>query len=165
MNRRMIVKVTAGLALLAAGLVGWSALPAQASTTPPIVGAWYYDAVGAPFQAHAMVVDSSLTLVSSNPDRGEATNSASSGMGACAPGGAGTWRCQFLEVNADPVTHQHTSNLIVVFTATMTTSDTFTAPAQVFLYAPDGTLIEDLGTATLFGQRIQVDGPAPVAHV
>jgi hypothetical protein len=164
MSKRLIVKVTAGLALLVAGLVGWSALPAQASAPPPIAGAWYYDAIGAPFPAHTMVIDESLTVVSSNPDRGEANNSASSGMGACVPGGGGTWRCEFVEVNADPTTHAHTSNLIVIFTVTMNGSNAFTAPAQVFLYAPDGTLIEDLGTATLYGQRILVDGPAPIAH-
>ena len=164
MSIRVIVKVTGGLALLLAAVVAWSGLPAQASIQAPIVGAWYYDAVGAPFRPHTMVIDDSLTVVSSNPDRGEANNSASSGMGACAPGGGGTWRCQFLEVNADPVTHQHTSNLIVVFTMTMSGQNAFTAPAQVFLYAPGGTLIENLGTATLYGQRIQVDGPAPVAH-
>ena len=111
-----------------------------------------------------MAIDPSLTLVSSNPDRGEANNSASSGIGECDTPVGGTYRCQFLEVNADPVTHQHTSNLIVTFTITMNGSNAFTAPAHVFLYAPDGTLIEDLGTATLYGQRIMVDGPAPVAH-
>jgi hypothetical protein len=163
MSRRVIVRVVAGLMVLGAGLVGWSVLPAQAST-PQIVGAWYYDAVGAPFPAHTMVIDASLALVSSNPDRGEANNSASSGTGVCMAGGGGTWRCQFVEVNADPTTHQHTSNLIVVFTITMDGQNAFTAPAQVNLYAPDGTLIENLGTATLYGQRIMVDGPAPVAH-
>ena len=69
------------------------------------------------------------------------------------------------EVNADPVTHQHTSNLVVVFTITMTgQQDTFTAPAQVSLYAPDGTLIQNLGSATLFAQRITVGATPPVAH-
>jgi len=82
MSRKAIARVTAGTAVLVIGLVGWFALPAQAAQ-PSIIGAWYYDAVGAPFPAHMMVVDSSLTLVSSNPDRGEATNSASSGMGVC----------------------------------------------------------------------------------
>jgi hypothetical protein len=163
MSRSVTVKIMAGLVVLAAGLIGWSALPADAASPQPITGAWYYDAVGAPFRPHTMAIDASLTLVSSNPDRGEANNSASSGMGECEPAG-GTYRCQFLEVNADPVTHQHTSNLIVTFTITMNGLNAFTAPAHVFLYAPDGTLIEDLGTATLYGQRIMVDGPAPVAH-
>ena len=162
MSRKAIVRVTAGMVVLVIGLGGWLALPAQAAQ-PSIVGAWYYDAVGAPFPAHMMVVDVSLTLVSSNPDRGEATNSASSGMGVCAPSGT-SWNCQFVEVNADPTTQQHTSNLVVTFTPTMNGANAFTAPAQVNLYAPDGTLIQNLGSATLYGQRITVGGPAPVAH-
>src|ERR1051326_624935 len=159
MSKKAIVRWAAGMAVLVVGVVGWFALPAQA-VQPSIVGAWYYDAVGAPFPAHMMVVDTSLMLVSSNPDRGEATNSASSGMGVCAPSGA-SWNCQFVEVNADPTTQQHTSNLVVTFTATLTSANAFTAPAQVNLYAPDGTLIQNLGTATLFGQRITVGGPPP----
>ncbi|HEY2791667.1 MAG TPA: hypothetical protein VGJ28_04890, partial [Micromonosporaceae bacterium] len=134
MSKKMIVKVAAGLVVLAAGLVGWSALPAQAAGGPVIAGAWYYDAVGAPFPAHVMVIDSSLNVVSSNPDRGEATNSASSGIGVCLQNGLNTWNCQFVEVNADPTTHAHTSNLIVTFTITMTgQQNTFAAPAQVNL--------------------------------
>jgi len=69
-----------------------------------------------------------------------------------------------VEVNADPTTQQHTSNLVVTFTATMTNANAFTAPAQVNLYAPDGTLIQNLGSATLYAQRILVGGPPPVAH-
>lgn len=163
MSSKAIVRAAAGLAVLMAALVGWFALPAQAASPQPVTGAWYYDAVGAPFPAHVMAIDSALNVVSSNPDRGEANNSASSGIGSCVASG-GNWNCQFVEVNADPTTHAHTSNLVVTFTITMNGQNAFTAPAHVFLYAPDGTLIEDLGSATLFGQRILPGGPPPVAH-
>jgi hypothetical protein len=128
-----------------------------------IVGAWYYEATGAAFPAHMIVFHHDGTLVSSNPDRGEVTNSASSGMGAWGQdlhNGAIVGR--FVEVNADLTTHEHTSNLIVDFSITLD-ADSFHGRAEAILYRPDGTLLEGPFPATLRGQRITLKSKPPVA--
>lgn len=135
----------------------------------PIVGAWYYDAEGAGFPPHIVVFHPDGTLTSSNPDRGEANNSASAGMGVWEQhhrGGVIVGR--FVEVNADPTSHTHTTNLIVDFTISpdgrSLQGTTFTGPATATYYNPDGSHADGPFDATLHGQRITLHSPPPVAH-
>lgn len=128
-----------------------------------IVGAWYVDAVGAPFAPHAMLFHDDGTVEITNPDAAEATNSSSDGMGA--------WIerhhqivGQFLEVNADKATNKFTTNLIVTFTLTVD-GDSFSGPANATYYDGNGQAVAGPFPATLKGQRITSDSPAPViAH-
>jgi len=135
-----------------------------------ITGAWYFEAIGAPFPPHVMIFNSDKTLISSNPDRGEANNSASSGIGVWDHENLSErhhspqFRGRFIEVNADPVNHQHSSNLIVDFMVTLT-GDRFEGPAQSAIYAPDGMLIEQFPEVTLKGQRITLSSLPPVTDV
>lgn len=136
---------------------------ASANTRGDIVGAWYVDAVGAPFAPHAMLFHDDGTVEITNPDAAEATNSSSDGMGA--------WIerhhqivGQFLEVNADKATNKFTTNLIVTFTLTVD-GDSFSGPANATYYDGNGQAVAGPFPATLKGQRITSDSPAPViAH-
>lgn len=136
-----------------------------------IMGAWFYEAIGAPFAPHLIIFNADHSLVSSNPDRGEANNSASSGIGVWEhdssdrrPGGGAVIVGRFIEVNADPISHRHTSNLVVDFRVLLdpSSNNRFEGPAQSALYEPNGALIEHFPEVTLKGQRITLSSAPPV---
>jgi hypothetical protein len=133
--------------------------PANA-TSPSIVGAWYVDAVGAPFAPHAMLFHDDGTVEITNPDAAEATNSSSDGMGAWIRKHQ-TISGQFLEVNADKTTHHFTTNLIVTFTLTVD-GDSFSGPANATYYDGAGNVVAGPFPATLKGQRITADSGPPI---
>lgn len=172
-------KLTAVGAVLTAGTLAFVALvlfAPQASAAvgvrgdkvDGIVGAWYVDTIGAPFLPHAMAFTSDGQVFITNPDAAEAGNSSSAGMGA--------WVAQrrdvagkFLEVNANkagPQANKFWSNLIVTFKVTVR-GDRFEGPALATYYDGEGHPIAGLTNldATLKGQRITVDSPAPVVFV
>lgn len=131
--------------------------------TGTVVGAWYVDAVGAPFAPHAMLFHNDGTVEITNPDAAEATNSSSDGMGAWIEKQRQVVG-QFLEVNADKATNKFTTNLIVTFTLTVN-GDSFSGPANATYYDGNGQPVAGPFPATLKGQRITSDSSAPViAH-
>lgn len=159
----------AALAVLMVALTGTvllvrGASPAEArDTRPAIVGAWYVDAIGAPFAPHVMAFTSDGVVLIANPDAAERTNSSSAGMGAWSVDRAGRIVGQFLEVNADKTTNGFTTNLIVRFTLTVR-GDRLNGPAFATYYDPAGHPVDGLQDlpATLKGQRIGPDTAAPV---
>lgn len=150
-----LLAIAAAVALVAAGH------PADAATgKASIVGAWYVDTVGAPFEPHGITFHADGTLDLTNPDAAEATNSSSAGMGAWQQTPKGSARGRFFEVNADKTTNQFTSILVVTFEFTVS-GDTFTGPASASYFDGNRNLIAGPFPATLRGQRFAVDGPVP----
>jgi hypothetical protein len=133
---------------------------AEAANGKSIVGAWYVDTVGAPFEPHGITFHADGTLDLTNPDAAEATNSSSAGMGAWLVTKNDNARGRFFEVNADKTTNQFTSLLVVTFEFTVS-GDTFTGPATASYYDGNRNLIAGPFPATLKGQRFTVDGPIP----
>lgn len=136
-----------------------------------VVGAWYVDTVGAPFLGHNMaflVSDGVNVVLIDNPDAAEAHNSSSSGKGGWKVRN-GAISGQFLEVNANkdgPTANKFWSNLMVKFRITVR-GDRFEGPALATYYDGAGRPIAGLTDlpATLKGQRITDDSPAPVVFV
>jgi hypothetical protein len=133
---------------------------AQAATTTyskSVVGVWFVNAVGAPFQPHIATFHPDGTMLIDNPESGDSHTSDSAGMGPWqVEGGNGhTVVGKFEEINADRTTHAFVSTLIVTFTITVK-GDTFTGPAEANYYNPDGTLQAGPFPATLNGTRIQL---------
>ncbi len=125
-----------------------------------VVGAWYVDAVGAPFAPHAAAFHPDSTMLMTNPDAAEATNSSSAGIGAWKPIRGCTVAVQFLEVNADRKTNTFSSTLVVTGQVT-TDGDAFTGPVQARYYDGKDRLMAGPFPATLKGQRITVGAPPP----
>jgi hypothetical protein len=127
------------------------------------VGAWYVDAVGAPFAPHVMAFTSDGIVLISNPDAAERTNSSSAGMGPWSTDRAGRIIGNFLEVNADKSNNLFTTNLVVTFILTVH-GDRFEGPALATYYDAAGQPIDGLQNlpATLKGQRRSVGAGAPV---
>lgn len=161
-RRIWLVVTSIGIAVaLAIGLIPEADAAPVLPLVTPISGAWYVDTVGAPFVPHGMTFHDDGTLDLTNPDAAEATNSSSAGMGSW------TWiplingaRGRFFEVNADKVTNQFTSILIVTFEFRVS-GDVFTGPATARYYDGNKNLIDGPFPATLRGQRFPVDGPVP----
>lgn len=137
-----------------------TAQQANAANGKSIVGAWYVDTVGAPFEPHGITFHADGTLDLTNPDAAEAQNSSSAGMGAWQVTKNDNARGRFFEVNADKTTNQFTSILVVTFEFTVN-GDTFSGPASASYYDGNRNLIAGPFPATLKGQRFTVDGPVP----
>jgi len=146
--------------LIGIGGMGLVSSPPAEAANGNIVGAWYVDTVGAPFEPHGMVFHNDGTLVLTNPDAAEATNSSSAGMGVWAFGAKATARGRFFEVNADKSANEFTTILVVTFEFTVT-GDTFSGPASASYFDGDRHLVAGPFPATLKGQRFTVDGPIP----
>ena len=140
--------------LLAVGFVtflGNHSGKARADDTNSVVGVWFVNAVGAPFQPHMVTFHSDGTMEIDNPEAGDPHTSDSVGMGPWQLNHSdGTVVGKFEEVNADRDTHQFVSTLIVTFTITVS-GNTFTGPAEATYYNPDGTLQAGPFPATLNG--------------
>ncbi len=122
-----------------------------------IVGAWFVNAVGAPFQPHVMEFHADGTLEIDNPESGDPHTSDSVGMGPWAFSGDKKVIGAFEEVNADRDTHQYVSRLRVEFTITLSDDgDTFTGPATANYFNPDGSPQQGPFPATLNGTRIKL---------
>ena len=146
------------LAAIPLGLL--AANQAQAANGKSIVGAWYVDTVGAPFEPRGIVFHADGTLVLTTPDAAEAANSSSAGMGSWVVTRNDNARGRFFEVNADKTANQFTSILVVTFEFTVS-GDTFTGPASASYYDGDRHLVAGPFPATLRGQRFTVDSPIP----
>jgi len=157
MSRRGWILFTAIL-LIVPALVGAGSI-AQAGKGKSAVGAWYVDTVGAPFAPHGITFHADGTLVLTNPDAAEATNSSSAGMGSWVATSSGA-RGQFFEVNADKTTNQFTTILVVTFSITVTNTG-FNGPASASYYDGNRNLVAGPFPATLVGQRFEVDSPVP----
>jgi len=132
---------------------------AQAADGPnSLVGVWFVNAVGAPFEPHLATFHSDGTMLIDNPEAGDPHTSDSAGMGPWQKqhdGNGNTFVGKFEEINADRDTHKFVSTLIVTFTITVN-GDTFTGPAEATYYNPDGTFQAGPFPATLNGKRIQL---------
>lgn len=120
-----------------------------------IVGVWFVNAVGAPFEPHLFTYHADRTMLSANPDAGDSHTSDSDGMGPWAHKVDNTFTGAFEEINADRTTHQFVSRLRVEYTITLS-GDTFTGPATANYYNPDGSLQQGPFPATLNGKRINL---------
>lgn len=125
-----------------------------------IVGAWYVDTTGAPFEPHGIAFHADGIIDLTNPDAAEATNSSSAGFGAWQQEKKGAIRGSFFEVNADKTTFKYTTTLVVRFTVTVD-GDRFTGPATATYYDGDRNVVAGPFPAELKGQRFGVDGPVP----
>ena len=141
--------------LLFAGALSLQLSPTKATAdeSKNIVGAWYVDAVGAPFVPHVMEFHTDNTFIIDNPDAGDPHTSDSLGVGPWEKQGDGTIKGKFVEVNADRTTHAFANNLIVTFELTIT-GDTFTGPAEARYYDADWNLLDGPFPATLNGKRV-----------
>jgi hypothetical protein len=139
---------------------------AEAVPTKGIVGAWYVDTTGAPFEPHGIIFHADGTLVLTNPDAAEATNSSSAGYGEWVPvrieGQPGA-RGSFFEVNADKNTNQFTTILVVTFQVRLSALQpgAFSGPAEATYYDGNRNVVLGPLGAVLKGQHFGVDGPVP----
>jgi hypothetical protein len=150
----LVLIVSVGLVALLSNHSG----KARAEDANSVVGVWFVNAVGAPFQPHLATFHADGTMLIDNPEAGDPHTSDSVGMGPWQvdPNGDGnTIEGKFEEINADRTTHAFVSTLIVTYTITVR-GDTFTGPAQATYYNPDGTLQAGPFPATLNGTRIQL---------
>src|SRR5579884_287458 len=143
----------AGIAALGAAALPGVAVGEERENAHDIVGVWFVNAVGAPFQPHLFTFHSDRTMLSSNPDAGDPHTSDSDGMGPWARGGPDTVFGAFEEINADRTTHQYVSRLRVEYTIKVD-GDTFTGPAEANYFNPDGSLQQGPFPATLNGTRV-----------
>ena len=120
-----------------------------------IVGVWFVNAVGAPFEPHLFTFHADGTMLSANPDAGDSHTSDSDGMGPWAHKDDNTVTGAFEEINADRTTHKFVSRLRVEYKITLS-DDTFTGPATANYYNPDGSLQQGPFPATLNGKRINL---------
>ena len=154
-RRRLLTGAGAAAGVAALGAV---ALPAAAfaegqGKAHDIVGVWFVNAVGAPFQPHLFTFHSDHTMLSSNPDAGDPHTSDSDGMGPWAASAPNTVFGAFEEINADRTSHQYVSRLRVEYTINLD-GDTFTGPAVANYYNPDGSFQQGPYPATLNGTRV-----------
>jgi len=134
----------------------FSATKANADDSKKVVGNWYVNAVGAPFQPHVMTFHDDMSLMIDNPEAGDSHTSDSVGVGPWANTGTNTIKGKFVEVNADRDTHQFVNNLVVTFTLTVD-GDSFTGPAEARYYDANWNLTDGPFPATLNGTRIKFD--------
>src|SRR5437588_4191641 len=164
---RPILRVVSLLALVLIVTVGFIAfssnnarkVTARAAANPnSVVGVWFVNAVGAPFQPHLATFHSDGTMLIDNPEAGDSHTSDSAGMGPWQidqNGNGNVIDGKFEEINADRTSGAFVSTLIVTYTITVN-GNTFTGPAQATYYNPDGTIQAGPFPATLNGRRIQL---------
>lgn len=147
----LVLIVTVGFVVLLSNHPG----NARADDSNPVVGVWFVNAVGAPFQPHLAMFNYNGTMLIDNPEYGDPHTSDSVGMGLwqVQQFGSTTVVGKFEEINADRTTNAFVSTLIVTYTITVN-ENTFTGPAQATYYNPDGTLQAGPFPATLNGTRI-----------
>jgi hypothetical protein len=134
-----------------------SARAVNATDSSSVVGVWFVNAVGAPFQPHIATFHPDGTMLIDNPESGDSHTSDSAGMGPWQIKGNNSHTVvgKFEEINADRTTHAFVSTLIVTFQITVK-GNTFTGPAEATYYNPDGTVQAGPFPATLNGTRIQL---------
>lgn len=162
-NRRPILFRGVGLLALAILIIGgfvalYSAQPKTVradDNSSPVIGVWFVNAVGAPFQPHIATFHHDGSMIIDNPEAGDPHTSDSAGMGPwqIVNGNINQVSGKFEEINADRTTNAYVSYLIVTFTITIS-GNTFTGPANATYYNPDGTLQQGPYPATLNGTRL-----------
>jgi hypothetical protein len=170
-NARWWTALTAALAAVAWIATAGLATPAsahrlQAAATDSLVGAWYVDTIGAPFEPHGITFHADQTLDLTNPDAAEANNSSSAGMGEwrrVTIAGQPAARGAFFEVNADKTTNQFTTILVVRFEVRLSALQpgTFSGPATATYYDGNRNVVAGPFDAVLKGQRFGPTGPVP----
>lgn len=134
----------------------WSKKNCFIKTEEKIVGVWYVDAVGAPFQPHIATFHSDKTMAIHNPEAGDPHTSDSMGMGVwetLAADKTQIVRGKFVELNADRNTNKYVNKLIVTYKLTIH-GNTFTGPAQAIYYNPDETIHSGPFSVTLNGKKL-----------
>jgi len=162
-TRRPTLFRSVGLLALVILIIGgfvafYSAQPKTAradDSSSPVIGVWFVNAVGAPFQPHMATFHHDGTMLIDNPEAGDPHTSDSAGMGPwqIVNGNINQVSGKFEEINADRTTNAFVSTLIVTFTITIS-GNTFTGPANATYYNPDGTLQQGPFPATLNGTRL-----------
>ena len=122
---------------------------------PPVIGVWFVRVEGAPFEPHLFTFHADGTMLSVNPDAGDAHTSDSDGMGPWMMRQHNVIIGAFEEINADRTTHVYISKLRVEFTITLS-GNSFIGLAQAIYYNPDETVQSGPYPATLHGSRIQL---------
>ena len=154
----LVLIVTVGFIALLSNHPGKASANAGSGNPNSVVGVWFVNAIGAPFQPHLATFHSDGTMLIDNPEAGDPHTSDSAGMGPWQIDRHGKGNVidgKFEEINADRKTHAFVSTLIVTFTITVN-GDTFTGPAQATYYNPDGTIQAGPFPATLNGRRIEL---------
>ena len=154
--KKLTFYLVAGLILIGAMICGCKIQATQKSESNKIIGAWYVDAVGAPFQPHIAIFHSDQTMIINNPEFGDPHTSDSMGMGPWRidkGGDQAIIKGAFVEINADRTTNKYVSKLVVHYTLTVS-GNTFTGPAQANYYNPDGTLQSGPFLVILNGKKI-----------
>src|SRR5438270_3204726 len=154
----LVLIVTVGFIALLSNHPGKASANAGSGNPNSVVGVWFVNAIGAPFQPQLATFHSDGTMLIDNPEAGDPHTSDSAGMGPWQKDQHGKGNVidgKFEEINADRKTHAFVSTLIVTFTITVN-GDTFTGPAQAIYYNPDGTIQAGPFPATLNGRRIQL---------
>ena len=118
----------------------------------PIVGAWFVNVPGAPFQYHMFIFGADGTMQQANPDAGDANTSDSDGMGVWTKKGDRITG-KFVEVTADRATHAFVSRGEISFDLKVD-GDAFTGTASARFYDLHGALIRGPLPAALEGQRV-----------
>ncbi len=160
---RRVLLVQFGLPVLF-GVAAWvGSHLAQAQAAPvrraSIVGAWLVEIHGAPFVPHVAIFHADGTFLVHNPEAGDPHSSDSLGVGA--------WKLdqddsrvivgQFQEINADRITGQYASRLVVRCMLTMQGANAFSGSAGATYYTPGGRKQNaSPSLVTLTGTRIQV---------
>src|SRR5687768_7382454 len=118
-----------------------------------IVGAWFVEAPGAPFQYHMFLFSADGTMQQANPDAGNANTSDSDGMGVWVEDGDRI-KGKFVEVTADRATHSFVSRGEISFDIEVD-GDVFRGTATARFYDGNGTLVRGPLPASLEGQRVR----------
>lgn len=159
---KKLITITALIATLMAGaIIGLGGGRARAEDASPtaIVGAWYVQAIGAPYEPHLFTFMSDGTMLTTNPTNVQEDVTADHG-GTNDSVGMGVWKTvtiaghryavgTFRQLNANADDHQPADDLEVSFKLSVD-GDSFTGPAMAHLgpfSAP----------ATLNGTRLQIN--------
>ncbi len=143
------ILLTLGVAPLFIALL---ALPGCKAKPDPIVGAWFVDDAGAPFQYHMYVFNADGTMQQANPDAGDATTSDSDGKGVWVAEGnsiKGIW----MEITADRMTHKYVSRGELTFEIKVN-GDNFAGTLGGRFYDPAGKEIQNFPPSPLNGKRV-----------
>ena len=154
----LVLIITVGFIALLSNHAGNASANAGGGNPNSVVGVWFVNAVGAPFQPHLATFHSDGTMLIDNPEAGDSHTSDSAGMGPWQidqNGNGNVIDGKFEEINADRTTNEFVSTLIVTYTITVN-GNTFTGPAEATYYNPDGTVQAGPYPATLNGTRIQL---------
>jgi hypothetical protein len=135
-----------------ASMIGCREAPIRVTPPNAIVGTWFVEDAGAPFQQHMYVFNADGTMQQANPDAGDANTSDSDGKGIWVADG-GRVRGKWMEITADRSTHKFVSRGELPFEIQVT-GDTFTGTLSARFYDPNGKVVQDFPASPITGKRL-----------